>query len=162
MQRTSILFAVAICLAELGGGSPAGEKKPFQHSADETKIFELTNQERKTKKVAALVLSPALSKIARAHSENMARQGKTAHVLDEKDYDDRVRDAGYKFTALAENVGSGGGGATLEMIMKAWMDSEGHRVNILNADYTEVGVGLARDANGRVYATQIFAHPRKK
>jgi uncharacterized protein YkwD len=121
----------------------------------------MTNHERKKKDVAPLKLSLALSKIARAHSENMARQGKMEHKLDDKDFDDRVRDAGYKFTAIAENIGSGGNGATLEMIVKAWMESEGHRTNLLNVDYVEIGVGVARDKAGRIYVTQIFAHPRK-
>jgi uncharacterized protein YkwD len=160
MQRAFTIITVLILVAWIPVGSIAGEKTAFQHTADETKMFELTNQERKAKKIAPLKLNAALSKIARAHSDNMARQGKLAHVLDEKDFDDRVRDAGYRFSALAENVGSGKS-ATIEMLMKAWMDSEGHRVNILDGDYTEVGIGLARDADGRLYSTQIFAHPKK-
>jgi len=60
-----------------------------------------------------------------------------------------------------KGVGSGGNGASLEMIMKAWMESEGHRTNLLNTDYIEIGVGVARDQAGRIYVTQIFAYPRK-
>jgi uncharacterized protein YkwD len=159
MKSTSISIASVLFLS---CHAFAGEKaKAFEHVAEETKIFEMTNQERKLKNVAPLKLTAALSKIARAHSENMAKHGKTTHTLDDKDFDDRVREAGYKFTAIAENVGSGGNGASLEMIMKAWMESEGHRTNLLNSDYTEIGVGLARDQAGRIYLTQIFAHPRK-
>jgi uncharacterized protein YkwD len=157
MRNWSALWFALMCFGAL---APAGEKnKKFQHTADETKIFELTNQERKKKDVPALKLNPALSKIARAHSENMARQGKMEHKLDGKDFDDRVRDGGYRFSAIAENIGNGKG-ATLEMIMKAWMDSEDHRTNILNNEYTEIGVGAARDKGGRLYLTQVFGHPR--
>lgn len=159
MKRKTITLGILLVLS---CRAAAGEKaKPFEPRAEEAKIFELTNEERKKKDAAPLKLNPALSKIARAHSENMAKQGKTTHTLDDKDFDDRVREAGYKFSALAENVGSGGNGASLEMIMKAWMDSEGHRTNLLNTDYSESGVGLARDEAGRIYVTQIFAQPRR-
>jgi uncharacterized protein YkwD len=140
--------------------APAGEKaKPFAHSADETKIFELTNLERKKEQVAALKLNPALSKIARAHSENMARQGKMEHNLDDKGPNDRARAGGYKYESLGENIATGSADAALEEIMKRWMGSKGHRANILDADYTEIGVGIATDKDGRRYLTQVFATP---
>ncbi len=140
---------------------PAGQAKPFEQTAEEIKIFELTNQERKAKDLPALVLNPALSKIARAHSENMARQGKMEHKLDDKEPKDRVKAAGYKFSKMAENIAMAEEGAQLPKIMKAWMDSEGHRINILSAEYIEIGVGSARDKAGTTYLTQVFARPRK-
>ena len=140
---------------------PAGQARPFEQSAEETKVFELTNQERKGKDLPALVLNPALSKIARAHSENMARKGKMEHKLDGKDSVDRLRDAGYKFMKAAENIAEAEKGAELPTIIKAWMESEGHRKNILSAEYTEFGVGIARDKVGTCYLTQVFAKPRK-
>ena len=53
-------------------------------------------------------------------------------------------------------------GVLLENIMKAWMESKGHRANILEAEYTEIGVGVARDKSGQMYLTQVFARPRKE
>jgi uncharacterized protein YkwD len=47
------------------------------------------------------------------------------------------------------------------MIMKAWMDSKEHRANILMPEYTEIGLGIARDKTGQLYFTQVFAKPRK-
>jgi len=149
------------CFLLLGPLLPAGEKaKPFQHTPNEVKTFELTNLERKKKDVPALKLNPELSKIARAHSANMAQQGKMEHKLDDKTPFDRLRDAGYKFSSAAENIAAGGDGATMEMIMKAWMESKGHAANILEAEFTEIGVGIARDKEGQLYFTQIFAKPR--
>ncbi len=74
MTRTCSVLVLVLGLGLLA--APAGEKgKPLGHSPGETKVFELTNQERKQEKLGPLTLNPALSKIARAHSDNMARQG---------------------------------------------------------------------------------------
>jgi uncharacterized protein YkwD len=148
---TTLLFTLAL----------VGGDKAFQQTPAEIKIFELTNQERKKEDAKALKLNPALSKIARAHSENMARQGKMEHKLDDKGADDRVREGGYKFSAMAENIAAGDDGAALENIMKAWMESKGHRANILEAEYTEIGVGIVRDKKGGLWLTQVFATPLK-
>lgn len=163
MTQTSTALAICCGLGLLGTLTSAGEKaKPFLHMPNEVKTFELTNQERKAKDLPALTLKPALSKIARAHSENMARQGKMEHKLDDKGPDDRVRAGGYKYATMAENLAAGEDGATLAMIMKAWMESKDHRANILDADFTEIGVGIARDKAGQLYFTQVFARPRKE
>lgn len=140
---------------------PAGQTKPFEQSADEITIFELTNKERKAKELPALLLNPALSKIARAHSGNMARQQKMEHTLDDKTPFDRIKAAGYQYSTAGENIAMGGKGAQLPKIMMAWMESEGHRNNILSADYTEIGVGIGLDKDGALYITQVFAKPRK-
>jgi len=140
---------------------PAGQTKPFEQTPDEIKIFELTNKERKAKDRPALVLNPALSKIARAHSENMGRQGKMEHTLDDKTPFERIKAAGYKYSRAGENLAMAEEGAELPKIMKAWMESDGHRENILLPEFTETGVGSARDKAGTSYITQIFAKPRK-
>ena len=158
MTRTWTLLLITYCVSLLGAGEPA---KPFQQTSDEIKLVELTNQERKKMDLPPLKLSPALSKIARAHSENMARQGKMDHVLDKKGPFDRLRDAGYKYIKAGENIASGQG-VTLATIMKAWMDSKEHRANILLPDYTEIGLGIARDKTGQLFFTQVFAKPRTK
>jgi uncharacterized protein YkwD len=144
----------------LGGDEPA---KKFQQTANENKLFDLTNQERKKTDLAPLKLNPALSKLARAHSENMARQGKLEHTLDEKSPFDRLRAGGYKFMKAGENIAGTGAndGSTLAMVMERWMNSKGHRANILEREFTEVGIGIARDKEGNLFYTQIFARPRK-
>ena len=154
----SMICGLALLASLAGAGD---DKKPFQNTPNETKVFELTNLERKKKELRPLKLSLALSKVARGHSENMARQGKMEHKLDDKTPGDRLRAAGYKFTRSGENIGAGDDGVTLEMLMKAWMDSPGHRDNILFADYTEIGIGIAREKEGQWYFTQLFALPKK-
>jgi|ERR1019366_3059700 uncharacterized protein YkwD len=157
MKRWCIGWAICCWgLASVVGQTPA-----FKATPDEINVFDLTNQERKKEKTPELKLNPALSKIARAHSENMARQGKMAHTLDDKTPFDRLRAAGYIYLKAGENVAAGDEKASLPILMKAWMDSEGHRKNILEPGFTEIGVGIAHDKNGQVYYTQLFARPRK-
>lgn len=158
MKQLAIALVFA-SVATLVGVGEAG--KEFKQTASEIKILELTNQERKKKDAPPLKLSPALSKIARAHSENMARQEKLEHVLDDKAPIDRLRDAGYKFTKVGENVALGDAELPVEGIMKLWMESKGHSETLLEPGYTEIGIGIARDKAGQVYYTQLFAKPRK-
>jgi uncharacterized protein YkwD len=130
-------------------------------TATEKKILELTNEERKKKELPPLKTNALLFKVAQAHSENMARQGKMEHKLDGMTPLQRLRAAGYPYNKAFENIGSGDADVPLEDLMKAWMDSKGHRENILNDVCTEIGLGVARDKNGQVYYTQLFGHPKK-
>jgi uncharacterized protein YkwD len=164
MMRIGSCLALACGLGILFSLAQAGDgkKKPFEQTPDELKVFELINLERKKKDLPLLKINPALSKIARGHSENMARQGKMEHNLDNKTPFDRMRAAGYKFAKGGENIAEGDEIATLPMIVKAWMESPGHRDNILLAEFSETGVGLARDKDGKMFYTQLFARPRKE
>ena len=160
MMRTAIAFL--ICCGALLTSTSANEKpKPFQSTKDEISIAELTNQERKKDGKPALALSAELSKVARVHSENMARQGKMEHKLDKKDVFNRLDDAKLDYEIAGENIAFGDQGITTKTIMKLWMDSETHRKNILYKDFTEIGVGVARAKNGDVYFTQVFFKPAK-
>ena len=163
MTRILAMIGLMSALAAAGVALSAGEKTtPFKNTADEVKIFELTNAERKKKDGKPLALSVALSKLARAHSENMARQEKMEHKLDDKSPFDRMREAKYLYLAGGENIGMGEDGITIEQIMAAWMESADHRKNILAPEYTEIGVGMAKNKKGDTYYTQVFAKPRKK
>ena len=159
MMRIALALSVVLVLNLLA--VPAGEKPKSAVSADEMQVFELTNQERKKKDVAPLVLNPLLCKLARAHSENMARHMKMEHTLDGKSLADRIRAAGYKFANTGENIGSGSEDAPVTLVMQSWMESELHRGNILKTQFTEIGVGIARDKAGVVYYTQVFGRPQK-
>jgi uncharacterized protein YkwD len=160
MYRIWILATIAVASALSAGR--AGDGKSTIPSENEQKLLELTNQERKKKELPPLALSPLLSKVARAHSENMARQGKMEHNLDGKTPLDRLRAADYQFDRGGENIAAGDPGISMPGVIKAWMESKGHRETILQPDYTEVGVGIARDKDGQVYYTQLFARPRDK
>jgi uncharacterized protein YkwD len=126
----------------------------------EMKILELTNAERKLKDLPPLKPNPLLFKVAQAHSENMAKQGKMEHKLDGKTPLQRLKAAGYPYNMAFENIGAGDPDVPLEDLMKAWMDSKGHRDNILTNVCTEIGLGVAKDKNWQVYYTQLFGKPK--
>jgi uncharacterized protein YkwD len=137
---------------------------PFRHSATPVKSSRppTTNAERTKEELPPLKFNPLLGKVARAHSENMARQMKMEHKLDDKTPFDRLDAAGYDFMRAAENIAFGDEDAKLDVIMKMWMESKGHRANIMNKDLTEIGIGIARGKDGFLYYTQVFGRPFKK
>jgi uncharacterized protein YkwD len=140
----------------VAGGLAWGEKDDDKLSKEARLILKATNAERAAKDLPALKMNPLLVKAAQKHSENMAKQEKMDHELDGEGPADRVRDAGYKFGRLGENVAFG---MDAKDAVPVWMKSEGHRKNILSDQYEEIGVGVAKDADGRPYYTQVFGTP---
>jgi uncharacterized protein YkwD len=132
--------------------------KEFKLSEDEQGVLDATNAERKAEGLPPLKPNPKLFAAARAHSENMAKQSKLDHVLDEKSPADRVKAAGYAFRMVGENVEHNA--PTPAEAVKDWMNSPGHKANILNKDFTEIGIAVARNDKGEPYWTQVFARPR--
>ena len=152
------LSALALCLT-IGVGS--AQDKPFKLEPVEKTLLEMTNAERKKECLPPLKASALLFRAARAHSENMAKQGKLDHELDEKTPFDRLKETGYRFQRAGENIAFGTENLPLTDIMKLWMESEGHKANILNPDFTEIGLGTSRNDKGEVYYTQVFGTPLK-
>lgn len=139
---------------------PASDKKEGPSlAALEKTLVDLTNQERKKKGVGAVKVNESLAKAARAHAENMLRQDRMEHTLDGKNQFERITAAGYKWTKAGENLAAVDGDRTLAELMEAWMDSKSHRLNILDADFTEIGVGIARDKTGKLWIAQVFGRP---
>lgn len=122
-------------------------------------LLELTNAERKKAGVAELSMNLQLQKAAGEHTRNMARKGMLAHELDGKGPSERIRDQGYAFQALAENCAEGQ--KTPADVIRSWMNSMGHKENMLNGTYTEIGLGIAVSDSGVKYWTQVFAKPQK-
>jgi uncharacterized protein YkwD len=139
-------------------------KKKVELSADLKKIFELLNEARKKEKLPALMLNTTLTKVAKSHTENMAKQEKMEHELDKKRAKDRVIDAGYEYRFVGENLANSPGeiddpAPKPESIHKGWMESKRHRDNILSPDFTEVGLAMVKSKKGTYYYTQVFAAP---
>ena len=114
----------------------------------------LLNQDRKNNGLPALTLDPELSRIARIKSADMRDQGYFAH--ESPTYGDvraMLRRFGYPFSAAGENIAHH---ANVDKAQAAFMTSAGHRQNILGT-WTKVGIGIVEDAQGYIYATQIFA-----
>jgi uncharacterized protein YkwD len=139
--------------------APAPPAKKKELSELEEQVLELINAERKQAGVAALTPQALLMKAARDHSANMASQQMLAHELDGKGPNERVRDLGYKSLGAAENCAAGQ--RTPAQVMHSWMNSQGHRGNILGKDTTEIGIGMALSAGGTPYWTLVFATPTR-
>ena len=106
----------------------------------EQQVTDLVNQQRQQHGCAALVLSAQLSAAANAHSQDMALHDLFSHTgSDGSTMVSRVVATGYSYSLLAENLAAGS--ATAEEVMAGWMNSPGHRANILNCDLHELGVG---------------------
>jgi uncharacterized protein YkwD len=122
----------------------------------EDTVTDLVNRERaKAGCTQMLHTDERLRAAARGHSEDMARNNYFSHVSrDGSTFVDRIAGAGYpKRDAAAENIAYGY--ATPADVMKGWMNSEGHRTNILNCSYKAIGVGVAYRGN-TPYWTQDF------
>jgi uncharacterized protein YkwD len=123
----------------------------------EREIIALTNKEREAQHLTPLKENATLRKVAVAHSENMAKQETLSHELDGQKPEERIKAAGYQYLSIGENVAYND--PTPAAVLEAWMNSPGHRANILNKDFTEIGVGIARDKDGQPYYTQEFGRP---
>lgn len=115
-------------------------------------VLRYTNQLRKANGLAPLVMRNDLNAIARKHSEDMARGKRSfGHGGFDQRYDKMKKI--FKSCLAAENVAYGVN--TGKDVVAFWNDSGGHRRNMLG-NYTYMGIGTARDANGRIYYTQLL------
>jgi uncharacterized protein YkwD len=126
---------------------------------DERAVLDLTNKERTAAGLEKLTPHPILTRMARSHSATMARLNQLGHDLGGKTFQDRAAASGYRFGRAGENVGQGY--ATPKAAVEGWMNSEPHKANILNAEFIQVGVAVARAEDGTRYWTQVFAAPPK-
>lgn len=119
----------------------------------------MINDARKEHKLAPLKVSLVLNMAAEGHAKNMARQNKLDHVLDGKSPSDRITKLGYKWTWCAENIAWNQ--QTLEKVMEGWMNSAGHRANILSPKGEELGIGIVFSPKREPYYCTVFAKPAK-
>jgi uncharacterized protein YkwD len=121
-------------------------------------IVDLTNQFRAEHGRAPLTLNQALVNAAQSHSNDQAARDVMTHTgSDGASAGQRISSQGYRWSAWGENVAAGYPDAV--SVVAAWMNSSGHRDNILGVTFTEIGVGLAYAADGTPYWTQVFARP---
>ena len=161
MLRRILPLLAVFTLVPLSLADDKKEKKDeFKMSEDEKAVVEFTNAERKKANLPPLKPNPKLFEAARAHSANMAKQDKLEHDLDGKTFVDRVKDTGYKSGRGGENIGWNY--QSPKDAVAGWMDSPPHKENILNKDYTEIGIGIAKNAKGEPYWTQVFGTPRDR
>ena len=118
-------------------------------------VVTLTNRHRAEHRLGALGWSDRLAAAAQAHNDDMVRRGFFAHESPEgHSVADRVRTAGYGYRVVAENIAAGQ--CTAGEVVQGWMDSPGHRANILNADVEEIGIAFSEGGRYGTSWTQVF------
>ncbi|MBR8838528.1 MAG: hypothetical protein DSM106950_32135, partial [Stigonema ocellatum SAG 48.90 = DSM 106950] len=110
------------------------------------RVVDLTNQQRQQAGLQPLQLNDKLEHAANAHSQDMALNHYFSHnSLDGSPASDRAKNEGYQYSTFGENIAAGQ--ATPEDVVQAWLNSPGHRANILNPNYHDIGVGYYYLAN---------------
>lgn len=128
-------------------------------NALERRAFDLVNEERRARGQSPLRWDAELTRLARHHSENMARRNFFSHTDHEGlDTADRAAVGGVcGWRAIAENIAYNQGfDDPVGFAVERWMLSPKHRENILRTGFTHAGIGVARAADGRVFFTQVF------
>jgi uncharacterized protein YkwD len=158
-----VLLAVIVGAAGAGaltllsgvGESGGLEPQVAVASADtrmESEVVHLVNEQRVKVGCEPLRVDHRLAQAAEAHSSDMAARGYFDHTTPEGvTFRDRIRSAGFANPGTAENIARGQRDA--RQVMAGWMASAGHRANILNCDFSFLGVGLHEDG---MYWTQDF------
>ena len=121
----------------------------------ESQVIELTNQERAKNGLKPLLADWELSRVARYKSADMRDKNYFQH--NSPTYGspfDMMKSFGINYRSAAENIAAGQ--RTPQEVVQAWMNSSGHRANILNASYTHIGVGHATGGSYGHYWTQMF------
>ncbi len=155
-----ILFFLLASLCTKNISALDQEKEPPLQKKDvptiEMDLFNMVNIEREKLGLATVRFSPPLSFLARKHSQDMAQREDISHLSTTGEtYSDRLVEGGFYFTKNGENVAYS---QTFipEFIHKGFMDSPGHRANVLDPDFDELGVGVVFKEDKGYYVTQDF------
>lgn len=123
------------------------------NSKMEKEVVTLVNQERAKVGLAALKDNSQLSNVARTKSGDMVTNNYFDHTSPTYGSPfDMMKQFGITYTAAGENIAMGQ--PTASSVMTGWMNSPGHKANILSKDFTDIGVGIAKDKSGAIYWTQ--------
>nr|WP_207753399.1 SafA/ExsA family spore coat assembly protein [Sporosalibacterium faouarense] len=121
----------------------------------ENEVIRLVNIERSKQGLELLTANWQLSRVARYKSTDMRDKNYFSHTSPTYGSPfQMMEDFGLRFSAAGENIAMGQ--RTAQEVMNAWMNSPGHRSNILSPSFSEIGVGVSVDKYGRYYWTQMF------
>ncbi|WP_396327201.1 CAP domain-containing protein [Hydrogenoanaerobacterium sp.] len=121
----------------------------------QNRVVELVNKERTSRGLSALTANSKLSDVATLKSQDMADLNYFDHTSPTYGSPfDMMKQFGISYTAAGENIAMGQ--PTPEKVMEGWMNSDGHRKNILSSSFTQIGVGVVKNSNGQYIWTQMF------
>lgn len=166
VRRTDRLLtgACAVLLVLAGPAVPLGAEGKAGAGIELTErvgtLLQLANAQRAKAGLQPLRANVRLMQAAQTQAEQTASARRLQHVLPGARYprpEDRLDASGYPWRAWAENIAFGQ--KTPSDAVEAWMQSPGHRRNLLDPRFTELGSGVALDATGRPYYVQVFGRP---
>lgn len=132
-----------------------GEVLDCGMNPEEKRVHEIVNQERATRGLAALACHTNIVSVSRDWSQSQCNRGSIGH----DGFSNRLRAIGLPYSSGGENVAAGQ--TSPESVMRSWMNSSGHRNNILSSSFTHLGVGYVKCSKGYGhYWTQIFIRIR--
>jgi uncharacterized protein YkwD len=135
-----------------GSNNTMPEDKAGNDATFEKQVLELTNQERAKAGLQPLKGNAELDYAADKYAEDMSERGVLSHTgPDGSQPWDRAKAVGYEAQSMGENIAAGQ--KTPEQVVQAWMNSPGHRANILNSNFTELGVGFHNNYWGQLFGS---------
>lgn len=135
------------------GGSNQGNIGAYQQQ-----VVDLVNKERAAVGLPALKVNNKLASVAEKKAEDMRDRNYFSHTSPTYGSPfDMMRQFGVSYSSAGENIAKGQ--KSPQSVMNGWMNSQGHKDNILNSSYTEIGVGYVTDSNGNTYWVQMFIRP---
>ena len=124
-------------------------------SSFQKEVLNLVNVERSKNGLSALTFDSQLSNVATIKSQDMVNKNYFSHTSPTYGSPfDMMKQFGISYKTAGENIAMGQ--KTPQEVVNSWMNSQGHRENILNPNFTNLGVGVAKDSKGTIYWTQMF------
>ena len=123
----------------------------------EMEVVRLVNIERQKEGLAPFTVSPELSKVAKIKSEDMGKNNYFSHTSPTYGSPfQMMKSFGINYNTAGENIAKGY--LSAQTVVSGWMNSSGHRANILNPSFKTIGVGTYTTSNGTIYWTQMFTN----
>lgn len=157
MVNTKLPYGFGIICDDVfkGDNSFVFESSGTDVSSYAEEVAALVNNERMKAGFSKLTLNSKLSKAAQIKAEDMKDNKYFSHTSPTFGSSfEMLKSLGIAYSSAGENIAKGQKSA--ESVMQAWMNSSGHRANILSTTYKEIGIGYCIDSDGNTYWVQLF------
>ncbi|MFA9428753.1 S-layer homology domain-containing protein [Egicoccus sp. AB-alg2] len=156
---TAFALLAPVGLVPMAGAAHAVPERTSAEAKAEARLVAAHNEARRDRSRPALVVRGDLREAARGWSDQMARTGAFRHNPSVSHQICCWRTWGENIAWAGPVDAIGGWRPTADRIMRGWLESPGHRDNLLSTSFTEVGIGVTIADNGRMYATAVFRRP---
>ena len=164
-MKTLLFLILSLILSQCNSSPSVTYRGTFYKGEPqlEEAILAKINTERKKEGLSPLRMDERLVQAARQHSQEMEELNYFSHtspVSENAAFTDRIKQVGVSYGTAGENIAYTSSSSSADQFVSMWMNSEGHRKNILGATYDRTGIGVY--AGSKVLATQIFVQYREE